>query len=239
MTASALTLREWWLNQQRTECIDEEQWLQEYCCVPADESSAFITYEMITAAEDDSVRRTLAELAALHPKNASLFIGMDVARKVDLTVIDVEERLGDVFYERLRVEMRGKTFTEQESELYRILALPAVKRACLDATGLGAQLAERARERFGWKVEPVTFTNQVKEDLAYPLRAAHEDRKIRYAHDEQLRADLRGIKKETTLAGNVRFVGESADSHCDRFWGKALALHAGKPGKGNYWGAII
>src|SRR5439155_25195169 len=34
-----LARREQWLRQLRAECIDEEQWLQEYCCVPADESS--------------------------------------------------------------------------------------------------------------------------------------------------------------------------------------------------------
>ena len=28
----------------------------------------------------------------------------------------------------------------------------------MDATGMGMQLAERARERFRWKVEPITFT---------------------------------------------------------------------------------
>ena len=52
--------REAWLARQRAECIDEEQWLQEYCCIPADESSAFITYEMIQGCEDDSARQTLA-----------------------------------------------------------------------------------------------------------------------------------------------------------------------------------
>jgi len=36
--------REEWLARQRAECIDEEQWNQEYCCVPADESAAFITH---------------------------------------------------------------------------------------------------------------------------------------------------------------------------------------------------
>jgi phage FluMu gp28-like protein len=72
----------------------------------------------------------------------------------------------------------------------------------------------------------------VKEDLAFPLRAAHEDRRLRYNKSDALRADLRGIKKETTASGNIRFVGESADSHCDRFWSKALALHAGKKSTG-------
>jgi phage FluMu gp28-like protein len=224
VTRGTLT-REQWLAQQRAECLDEEQWMQEYCCIPADESTAFITYEMIAACEDPAARQPWNYL--LDCKNP-LYVGVDVGRKKDLTVIDVEEKVGDVFWERLRLELRGKTFAEQEFELYRITDLPQVRRVCMDATGLGMQLAERARERCGWKVEPVMFTGPVKEELAFPLRAAHEDRTLRYTKDAALRADLRGIKKETTAAGNIRFVGEAEDSHCDRFWAKALALHAGK-----------
>src|SRR6266478_3060587 len=41
-----------WMARQHAECIDEEQWKQEYCCLPADESAAFITHQMITASED-------------------------------------------------------------------------------------------------------------------------------------------------------------------------------------------
>ena len=44
----------------------------------------------------------------------------------------------------------------------------------------------------------------------------------------RLRSDLRGIKKEVTLSGNIRFAGESGDSHCDRFWAKALRQHAAR-----------
>src|ERR1043166_4105462 len=40
------------LARIRSECIDEEQWLQEYCCIPADESTAFITFGMIHACEE-------------------------------------------------------------------------------------------------------------------------------------------------------------------------------------------
>lgn len=215
--------REGFLRRTEAECIDQEQWLQEYCCKPCDDSAAFITWEMITACESAEARKDFDYL--LDAKNP-LYIGVDVGRKKDLTVIDVEEKVGDVHWERLRIELQGKTFAEQEFELYRILNLPQVKRACIDSTGLGMQLAERAKERFGWKVEGVSFTGPVKEELAFPLRAAHEDRTLRYTADPKLRADLRGIKKETTASGNLRFVGESEDSHCDRFWSKALALHA-------------
>ena len=129
-------------------------------------------------------------------------------------------------WERMRVEMRGQTYAAQRAEFDRLLALPAVRRACIDATGLGNQMAEEAVQRWGYRAEGVTFTSQVKQDLAGPMRMAHEDRKIRYPREEALRADLRGVKKEVTSAGNIRFVGEAADSHCDRFWAKALALHA-------------
>lgn len=213
------------LARIRRECIDEEQWLQEYCCIPADESSAFITYDMIAACEDDSAPKEFAYLAQC--KNP-LFIGFDVARTTHLSVMDVEELVGDVLWERQRIEMRGKSFAEQEEEFNKLMALPAVRRACIDSTGLGMQLAERAVKRWGYRAEGVRFTGPVKEELAFPLRARHEDRTLRYARDEKLRADLRGIKKETTPAGNIRFVGEAADSHCDRFWAKALALHAAK-----------
>lgn len=230
--------REEWIARQRAECIDEEQWLQEYCCIPADESIAFISYEMITSCEDERARTDWNGLEKLDPK-AQLYLGFDVARKKDLSVIDVEEKIGDVFWERARIEMQGKTYGEQEFELYRWLSHPAVRRCCIDSTGLGGQLAERAQERYGYKVEGVKFTGPVKEELAFPLRAAHEDRKLRYGRDEKLRADLRGIKKETTASGNIRFVGDSEDSHCDRFWAKALALHAGKISRGNYSATLI
>lgn len=225
-----------WLARQRAECIDEEQWLQEYCCIPADESSAFITYEMITACEDDSARKGWDYLAKC---TNPLFAGFDVARTTHLSVIDIEEKVGDVFWERMRIEMRGKTFAEQETELRRVMQLPALRRCCLDATGLGMQLAENAVRNYGFRAEAVRFSGQVKEDLAFPLRSAHEDRVLRYAKDEALRSDLRGIKKETTPSGNIRFVGEAADSHCDRFWAKALALHAGKPGQVQFSATLI
>jgi len=211
--------REEFLARQRRECIDEEHWQQEFCCVPADESTSFLSYDLIRSCEDETAPKGFNYLATcLHP----LFIGWDVARTQHLSVITVGELVGDILWERLRIEMQNKTFSEQEFELYRLLQLPAVRRCCIDATGIGKQLAERARERFAWKVEAITFTQQIKSDLAWPLRLAMQDHLLRYARDEKLIADFRGIKKEVTVGGNERFVGESADSHCDRFWSWCL-----------------
>ena len=212
-----------WIALQRSECIDEEQWLQEYCCVPADETTAFLSYDLITGCEETDCLRPAGYLATAP---GPLYLGVDVARKDDLCVFDVGELAGDVMWDRLRLELAGRSFSEIEAELRSLLSLRRLQRACIDATGLGAQLAEQARERFGSKVEPITFTSAIKEELAYGLRSDFEARRLRVPRDEKLRADLRGIRKEVTQAGHVRFAGESSDSHCDRFWAKALRQHA-------------
>jgi phage FluMu gp28-like protein len=240
--------REAWLARQRAECIDEEQWLQEYCCVPADEAAAFISYELVNACTEPALRLVSLEdlldslsssggegrgeearqshTPSLHHSN--LYLGLDVARKKDLCVFDVGERIGDVVWDRLRIELLNRPFGEIEETLYRLLKLPQLKRACLDSTGMGLQLAERAQERFEWKVEPITFTAGSKEELATGLKMDLEKRQVRLADDETLRADLRGIRKEVTLGGNSRYAGETEGSHCDRFWAKALRQQAAR-----------
>jgi phage FluMu gp28-like protein len=180
---------------------------------------------MIVACEDPHCLQSYDYL--VNCKNP-LYLGVDVARKVNLCVLDVGEKVGDVIWDRLHIELKNRTFSEIESELYRLLRLPALKRACIDAGGLGMQLAEQAKERFGWKVQPITFTAAIKEELAFALRAAFEDRQLRIAPDDKLRADLRALKKEVTTSGNIRFAGETEDSHCDRTWAKALRQHAAR-----------
>ena len=225
---------EGFLKRIESECIDKEQWDQEYCCIPADESAAFITHEMITACEDNHLKLlTFEQLTASDPsspvtRHSSLYMGMDVARKDNLCVIDVGEKIGDVMWDAFRLELTNSSFSEIEFELFRLLRLPQIKRVCIDATGMGMQLAERARERFGWKVEPITFTPAVKEELAFGLRRDFEDRKLRIVRDENLRSDLRALRKEVTTSGNIRFAGESDNSHCDRTWAKALRQHAAR-----------
>ena len=232
--------REGFIAKLRAKCLDEEQWLQEYCCQPADEASAFITYDMIHACESPHCMKPFSYLQEApmsddgETRSDRLFhIGVDVARKEHLCVIDVGEKIGDVVWDRLRIELQNKTFSEIEDALWPLLELPEVRRCCIDATGLGMQLAERAKARFGWKVEPICFTQSVKEELAFTLRCAFEDRALRIDTDPKLRADLRGIKKEVTSAGNIRFVAEAdgdgqGNGHCDRFWAKALRHHGAK-----------
>lgn len=204
----------------RSGCADEESFLQEYMCEPADDDAAFLEYDLIAAAEypaNVDWRRT---------EGGRLYAGVDIGRKRDLTVLWVVEQLGDVLYTRHVEALRDMTKGEQERVIWPWFDV--VDRVCIDATGLGIGWADDAQRKFGaHRVEAVTFTPRVKEALAYPVRAAMEDRRLRIPHDPKIRADLRSVTKQTTAAGNIRFTAErTPDGHADHFWALALAIHA-------------
>ncbi len=208
----------------RAGCTDEESFLQEYMCVPADDSTAFLSYELITSCQAGPAVDWEKAPALC---TGDLFIGVDVGREHDLTVIWVIERVGELRLTRTVITMQAEKFSTQEERLWALLALPQVRRCCIDATGIGRQFAERAQERFAHKVEPVQFTLQSKEKLAYPLRAAFEDKTIQIPDDPKITSDLRAIKKVQSAGGHVRFAADRGkNGHADRFWALALALDA-------------
>jgi phage FluMu gp28-like protein len=214
-----------YFNFIKAGCADEESFLQEYMCIAADDNSAFLTYDMIAACEYTYADGDWQTDLKMIPR---LYAGVDIGRKNDLFVIWVNEYAGLRHMTRKIVTLKNKKFSEMRSALYEILELPAVRRCCIDDTGIGMQLAEEAQDKFGkYKVEAVTFTPAVHEELAYPLRAAFEDLNLRIPEDKMIRAHLRGIKKETTKAGNIRFAADRGkDGHSDYFWALALAVHA-------------
>ncbi len=232
--------KEWsdeeFLQSCRDEMPDEESWLQEYMCVPEDDSSAFLPWSLIVPCSSAALNGSVKTLAPgityrgmdWRALAGSLYLGYDVARKKDLSVITIGHLVGTQLVVVGEIVMEKKKFSEQEAILYELLADSRVKHACIDATGLGAQLAERAKEKFGWKVTPVTFTNQAKHELAYPMKRRFEDRTITIRDDMKLHADLRSVKTETTAAGNIIFTTEAGetDGHADRFWSLALMINA-------------
>lgn len=208
---------------------DEESFDQEYMCIPADDDAKFLEYNLITACEYSG--GTMWQRGLEGPFQGRLFAGVDIGRKKDLTVLWVVEQLGDVFYTRHVEVMEKMRKSAQEAILWPWLEI--CDRICIDSTGLGIGWADDAQDKFGeHRVEAVNFTGPVKEALAYPLKGAMEDRKVRIPEDAKIRADLRKVQKTTTTAGNIRFVADGDDSsavngHADRFWALALALHAG------------
>jgi phage FluMu gp28-like protein len=212
-------------------CASQEIFLQEYMCVPADDEGAFLPFDLLAGCEYRGNEAWEMAPDGCMPdgrRPSELYAGADIGRKNDLTVLWVLEKIGAMMFTRMVIEMQDMPFSGQESVLNRVMAIPDLRRICMDDTGLGMQMAERAVEKHGrYRVEPVRFTAAAKEGMAYPVRAAFEDKTIRIPHADRIRADLRGIRKTTTAAGNIRFSADSGpDGHSDRFWALALAIQA-------------
>lgn len=214
--------REEYIQFLKENAGDEFTWLQEYCCTAVDETSAFLSYELIASCYEDCLR-------PLENISGDIYVGMDIGRKKDLTHITVLEKLGTVKYMRKGITLKNTRFRDQKNILYGILKHPKFRRAAIDATGIGAQLAEDAQIDFGKsRVDAVQFTAKSKEEMAYNLRTVMEDRNLRIPDDEALREDLHSVKKVQTDSNIIRFDVDSArtDGHADRFWSLALALFA-------------
>ncbi|MBN1344508.1 MAG: terminase family protein [Phycisphaerae bacterium] len=211
----------------RSAMVDDELFRQEFCCEFLDEATAWLTYEQISRCEDPSLSRDL-RLGDLRGEGASLAVGVDVGRRRDLTVIWVVQPRDGGLVTRGLLELRGMPFREQEGHLREILSLPTVRRCCVDATGLGMQLAESAVEAFGEdRVEPVSFTAQVKTALAGRLRVLVEGAEIRIPAEPDIRNDWHSVRRTMSPGGQIRFEADrDGAGHADRFWAAALAVRA-------------
>lgn len=158
-----------------------------------------------------------------------IYAGLDVGRTNDLTcmVIVALDREGVAFVQS--VETRKRTEYEDLLTLVDAAVMGGAVRVCVDATGMGAFPAEQLQRRHGrFRIEPVTFTLPMKEELATGMYQAFADRRLAFARTETgLRDDVCSIRRIITSAGNVRYdAPHTSRGHGDRAWALALALHA-------------
>jgi len=228
--AQGLTVK---ADEVRQALGDDELYRQEFLCEFLDEATAFLTYEQIAACTDPTLvpADNVADLAA---EGRELFAGVDIGRRRDLTVIWVFAREGDTLTTVGLMELANAPFRAQADVLNELLSLRHLRRCCLDAGGVGMQLAEEAVERFGGhRVEALTFTPALKSQLALGLRIAVESRRLRIPNDERIRNDWHSLQRTVTAAGHLRLDAPRHEgSHADRFWAAALALHAGEANSG-------
>ena len=126
--------------------------------------------------------------------------------------------------------MQNTPFAEQLAYAGELLRLedtnrqPLIRRACIDATGMGAPLAESLAREFGPRVEPVVFTAALKEDLAFRTKRRMEARLSLLPDTREIRRAFSAVKKFVTPSGNLRFDAVRTEAgHADEFWAKALA----------------
>lgn len=206
---------------------DELTWRQEFCCEFADEATAFLTLDLIRLCHDSRLTSAI-DWQAIQRHGAEIYLGVDIGRHRDLTVIWIWERAGDEYITRGVSVHSEIPFDGQEAAISRLLVLPTVARCAIDGTGLSMQLCEHLVNRFGnYRVEPVTFNSPIKTQLAGRLRVAAERAQLRIPTDDEIVADWHSVQRIVTSGSHLRFDADrSSGGHADRFWAAALGLHA-------------
>lgn len=235
---------------------DEDAWTEEYECQPSDEAHSFLPHSLISSVEDVQLNPMPAWATALveaaeenyqayvrtkQPPplpthvfrnvefTGELFVGMDIGRTRDLTVIWVDQRIDGVLHTAAVIELKACPFFKQKQVLHTILKRKESRRACIDKTGIGADLAEDAVIQFGEAhVEGIDFNAGNKEAMAGGVKTNFEDRLSRIPADATIRRSLHAVKRFATATGHFRFDAERTDKtgHSDHFWAKALATQA-------------
>lgn len=219
---------------------DAEGWAQEYECQFLDAAAVLLPYELIAGCE--SAEATTVMPPEWWQKNHGCFIGIDFARKRDLSVAWTVEPVGDVLHTREVLEMRGVSTPDQVATLRH--RIQVAKRVAVDYTGPGIGLGDLLVQEFGeWnpdkhlfgKIELVTFTNAIKLELFPGLRVAFEQQRVRIPVNRTIREDLHTMQRVTTTSGNVTYrAPHTADGHADRCTALALAVRLGKSATGPF-----
>jgi len=235
---------------------DDDAWEEEFLNIPSDEASAWLTHDLISSVEDVKldpspfwVEKLIAAAEANYAEykktktrpplpleiiagvqwEHDIFVGMDIGRKHDLSVIWVDQDIDGILRSEAVIDLRRKPYFVQEQVLHTVLSHPRFRRSCIDETGIGNQLAEGAQDLFGaHRVEAIPFTGENKENLAVAIKQNFEDRGSAIPANAAIRKSLHSVKKYPTTTKHFRFDAEKTEEtgHADHFWAKALSVQA-------------
>ena len=218
----------------KADCVDEEMFNQEYMCIPSDDATAFISYQMLDGnhvpgtvetekGTVDGKKSLIKRWKSNDPiGSGTLYLGIDCARHKDYWVAWLSEDVAGIMIPRELVMMLNVPFKRQREEIHRLMALKNLRRCCFDMTGIGEETAEAMHAKYGYRFEPIRFNMTIKESMAFPVRHGLEDRSFKIPNLAEVDADFRKIRKEQ-VGDNVRFTGERDENgHADIFWAAGL-----------------
>jgi len=238
-------------DKARAKAMDKRAYDQNYECAFADENMALLTQELISAAERsvitiDDQAWSPATVARMYRAEGQLYVGNDIRRNRDLSVLTVIERIGHLRRVIGMLRMSGMRLPDQQRQLDVVCTMPRFAGYEGDMTGLGLGLVEYLQEKFGFSrirgvnfstSEPLTDiiraegrkgeTARVTEIMATNLLKVFEDRAIEIPADQELRDDLTKPEKVTSPGGRVSIAATRDEAgHADHFWSLALAERA-------------
>ncbi len=201
-------------EQARARSLDKRAYDQNYECRFNDENMALLTNELISAAERDGITIdeqfwSPASIARMFRAEGGLYVGNDIGRNRDLSVVCVLESAGNKLRVIGMLRMSGMRGPAQLEQLKVVCKLPKFRAYEGDMTGLGTFFIEFLQDAFDRNrirgvnfatTEPISDrlrndgkkgeTARVTEIMASDVLSVFEDRSIEIPRDQELRDDL-------------------------------------------------
>lgn len=226
--------------------LPEDDFQQEYECMFVDETTAWITWDEIRAAQKqdpvhiaasgvdgaiDDVLLAIAEFQDLITAGSVEVVfagGVDVGRTRNTTEIFLVGLSTLASYPlRLMLTLDNCSFDKQLEVLLAVMAYIPISCLLIDQNGIGRNLAENMAARYPSKAAGMNFTNATKTLWATDAKMLIQQHRTPLPVSRDLAYQIHSIKKTVTAARNLIFdTARNEKHHADKFWAWALALNA-------------
>ena len=162
-----------------------------------------------------------------------LFAGFDVGRNEnnsEIIILDENPELDHLQSVRLVLTMKKTEFRKQFDTISKLFKILPIRLLNVDSTGIGTNIGEDLRKRFGSRINDMKFNSENKGEMATNLKLRMEDQTIAIPNERDLTRQIHSVKRVVSQNSVVKYeVQQSRVHHGDKFWALALASIAGKP----------
>jgi len=199
---------------EQTRLKSPDRFMQEYMCVPIDDTKAYYPRALILSCLDDNATVAMRQRARSKQRTGIVYMGIDLALVKDETAIIVIYIEGGEYYVVHQQTTQAK-YHEQLRIIDNLVRNYRPTRIRSDKTGtIGIQAERDLKDKYGYIVDGVTYSNVIKQEMAMRLKMMMQNREhgnnpsIILPNNEELITQLHGIKIDVTANSNVVFSGK-------------------------------
>lgn len=192
---------------------------QEYECSFADETAAFYPWELIVGCARDELNNQP------YVQGISYNIGIDVAKVIDKTVVTVSTSNEETGLTEIHKTFETRdAYAKQIEEFEKLIDAIKPSRVSIDATGVGAVIAEHLTAKYGGIIEAIVFTREKKEQWATRFKADMQSGRVAFPRKRELMSEIHSIERKKSDVGNYIFRAREGE-HDDYYWSAMLSLY--------------
>lgn len=205
------------IDEIKKTVMDEAVFRQEYMCEFLDVDTALFPYDVLRGS-----------VWTIQPIGGKVYMGIDIGRTHDKTSIAILRQINGKLYLDHVESLTNKEFSYQEEYISKLIHTLNPVKVCIDATGIGANLAENLHRKFA-QVKEVKFTNDTKNEMFTMTRASMGNGELLIPNDNSLIEDMHKIRRLVSPSGNLSFNASRDDKgHADDATAVALSVYATK-----------